>query len=352
MKQFHCTCGNLLFFDSDACLRCGQNVGYDAVADLMRPVYPGFRLCGNGAAHGVCNWLLPASSNDEFCASCRLNRTIPDLCHPPNLGYWSITEAAKRRHLRSLLCLRIPLPTLAEDSQNGLAYDIVSTSRDPSLTTGYLRGVITLSLEEADDTWRQINRQMLGEASRTLLGHFRHESGHHIWERVFSRLDWGHPLRLAFFDVFGDHCIDYASALQRHYLHGAPQDWRQNYISAYASSHPWEDWAETWAHYLQIFDSFETCQNLGIRGGSLDLPLVILPLESCTLPQNLGSSQEADVSFHAWLQRWICLATMLNEVTRSFGSPFLYPYIISPAIAVKLRLAHHVAHLWERSCAG
>ncbi len=347
MRQFHCTCGNLLYFDSISCLRCGLAVGYDPVADLMRPLAPGWRLCDNGSRHGVCNWLLPESSGDLYCASCRLNRIIPDLRQPNNLAHWAVVEAAKRRLIRTLLCLGMPLPNLAENATEGLAFEIVSTTLDPTLTTGYLRGVITLSMEEADDTWRQINRQQLGEASRTLLGHCRHESGHHVWGRVFGRLDWNDPLRQAFVEVFGEPSLDYAAALQRHYGQGPPPDWQERHISAYASAHPWEDWAETWAHYLQILDSFETCQCLGIRGGGLDLPLVILPVESCTLPASLKAAQSEDPAFHAWLQRWICLATMLNEVTRSFGSPFLYPYIISPAVARKLRLAHHVAHLWR-----
>lgn len=347
MTPFHCSCGNVLFFDSTSCLRCGLIVGYDSAADLMRPLAPGWRLCDNTVRHGVCNWLLPADSPEARCPSCRLNRTIPDLSLPANISHWAVIEAAKRRLIRTLLRLGLSLPTLAEDPAEGLAFDIVSIALDPTRTIGYLRGVITLSLEEADDTWRQINRQQLGEASRTLLGHCRHESGHYVWERVFSRLDASHPLRLAFVEIFGDPALDYAFALQRHYAQGPPQGWQQRHISAYASAHPWEDWAETWAHYLQILDSFETCQSLGIRGGGLDLPLVILPMESCALPPGLSAVPGQDPAFHAWLQRWICLANMLNEVTRSFGSPFLYPYIISATVAGKLRLAHHIAHLWH-----
>jgi hypothetical protein len=239
--------------------------------------------------------------------------------------------------------LHIPLPTLAEDPQNGLAFDIVSTTLNPAATTGHLSGVITVSLEEADDTWRQINRQQLGEASRTLLGHFRHESGHYLWYRYLSRLEWTHPWRMGFREIFGNEALHYSDGLARHYQYGPPADWQQNYISAYAASHPWEDWAETWAHYLQMVDGFETCEQLGIR--SSEAPL---PSSACTLPAGLEiDSSSEDANFHSLIQRWISLASMMNEISRSFGAPFLYPYVISPAVARKLRLAHHFAEVWR-----
>jgi len=37
-----------------------------------------------------------------------------------------------------------------------------------------------------------------------------------------------------------------------------------NHVSAYATSHPWEDWAETWAHYLHMVDTLETARSLGL----------------------------------------------------------------------------------------
>lgn len=346
MKSFHCACGNILYFDSTRCLRCQQDVGFDPLEDGMRRLKPSLRLCANGRMHGVCNWLLPADSPEAFCASCRLNRTIPDLSEGRNLRHWGLMEAAKRRVIRTLLNLGFRLPTLEEDPQDGLGFDILSTTLDPSATMGHLRGVITVSLEEADDTWRQINLQQLGEASRTLLGHFRHETGHFVWHRHLSRLAWDHPSRHAFREIFGNDSESYADALSRHYEQGAAPDWADHHISAYAASHPWEDWAETWAHYLQMVDGFETCDHLGIRGGGVNLPLVILPMESCTLPPGLTAHPGEDANFHAWLQRWICLAAVLNEISRSFGAPFLYPYIITPDVARKLRLAHHFAQMW------
>jgi hypothetical protein len=258
-------------------------------------------------------------------------------------------EMAKRRLLYTLTGLGISLPSKVENPKAGLAFDIVSTVSNPTVTTGHLNGVITVNLEEADDTYRQINRQQLGENSRTLLGHFRHESAHYLWQRYLSELKWENPLRLAFRERFGDEWIDYTAALNAHYQRGAVQGWEKQFITAYAASHPWEDWAETWAHYLQILDGLETCECMGIHVKHLALPLVILPVEAGFLPTVLVSSVEEDGEFLAWLQRWMCLSTVLNEISHSLGEQALYPFVISVPVAQKLRLAHHFARVWSES---
>ena len=342
MKSFQCTCGNALYFESSRCLACGIDVGYEPAQGVIRRLGKSHRLCGNGQRYAACNWLVPAGSGEAFCLSCRLNRTIPDLGNPLNRQHWSLVEGAKRRLLSTLLSFGLSLPTLAEDPLNGLAFDIVSTTLDPRFTMGHLRGVITVNIEEADDTWRQINRQQLGEASRTLLGHFRHESGHYLWYRFLSRLEWEHPSRTAFRELFGNDSFDYGEALARYYQQGPPAHWQQNYISAYAASHPWEDWAETWAHYLQMVDGIETCEELGIQVESAAAPPALIPLPAGLVISEAGE----DASFRALLQRWISLATIMNEISRSFGAPVLYPYVISPSVARKLRLAHHFASMW------
>src|SRR6202012_1263794 len=63
----------------------------------------------------------------------------------------------------------------------------------------------------------------------------------------------------------GDDSRDYQSALEQHYRDGPPPDWQEHYVSAYASVHPWEDFAETWAHYLHIVDTLEMAGNFGMR---------------------------------------------------------------------------------------
>lgn len=350
MKRFTCDCGNVLFFGSSACLKCGGQVGYDPQYGAMARLRPGgtMKLCANGVSHNVCNWLLPADSNATLCLACSMNRAITDLSSARNQMLWARTEMAKRRLIYTLLHLGFSLPSKTENPQTGLAFDIVSTAVNPEATTGHLNGVITVNLEEADDTYRQFNRQQLGENSRTLLGHFRHESAHYFWRRHLSELAWDDPLRLAFRERFGDEWLDYAAALSAHYDRGAPAGWEQNYITAYAASHPWEDWAETWAHYLQIVDGLETCECLGIQVKHLTLPLVMLPGEAGTLPTMLPQDGTEDGEFLARLQRWMCLSTALNEISHSLGEQPLYPFVISVRVAQKLRLAHHFAQVWAR----
>ncbi|MFO1486625.1 MAG: putative zinc-binding metallopeptidase [Verrucomicrobiaceae bacterium] len=351
MQRFTCECGNALFFKSSRCLKCNSEVGYDPASGRMQRVGPGsvMSLCDNGRNHGVCNWLVPTGGRRTLCVACRMNHVIPDLGSSRNLMLWGRVEAAKRRLVYTLLRLGIKLPTKAEDPQAGLSFDILSTVANPTVTTGHLNGVITLNLEEADDTYRQINRQQLGENSRTLLRHFRHEIAHYFWQRFLSNLSWDDPLRLAFRERFGDEWRDYATALATHYQQGAPAGWEQSYITSYAASHPWEDWAETWAHYLQIVDGLETCENLGIQVQHLALPLVMLPGEAGTLPAMMPQNSSIDGEFLAMLQRWMCLSTVLNEVSESMGEPPLYPFVISTRVAQKLRLVHHFAQVWGQS---
>ena len=351
MQHFTCTCGNVLYFNSSRCLKCGSTVGYDPLSRSLSLVTLGgpLKRCANGIQHAVCNWLLPSTSAEVFCSSCRLNRTIPDLRSARNQMLWARMEAAKHRLLHTLHGLGISVPTQAENPVSGLAFDIVSTIVDPTVTTGHLQGVITLNLEEADDTYRQINRQQLGESSRTLLGHFRHESGHYVWHRFLAIHPEFDPQRQAFRQIFGDETQNYASALSHHYQKGAPAGWDQHYITAYAASHPWEDWAETWAHYLQIIDGLETCESYGIRVSTIPIPLIPLPLSAGTLPPRITSEEHnaEDSAFLSLLQRWLCLSAALNEVSQSLGEAPLYPYIITVPIARKLRLAHHYAKQWR-----
>ncbi|HSI65638.1 MAG TPA: putative zinc-binding metallopeptidase, partial [Candidatus Saccharimonadia bacterium] len=247
MKRFSCECGNVLFFENSQCLQCGSQTGYDpSTCDMVKLTrQSGLKRCDNGVAHGICNWLLPAKEAQTLCTACRLNRTIPDLNMYGNLALWARMESAKRRLLATLLGLGIKVPCFNEDPVGGLAFDFLQTLSNPPVTTGYMAGVITVNLQEADDAVRERTRQQLGESSRTLLGHFRHETGHYFWERWFGILPFNHPLRMAFGELFGDAGIDYVSSMNRHYSQGPPQGWEQSYISAYASMHPWEDWAET-----------------------------------------------------------------------------------------------------------
>jgi hypothetical protein len=350
MQRFVCECGNLLFFESTRCLGCGHLVGYDPESERMTILKPGgwMKRCDNGIRYEVCNWVVPAHSGASLCPSCRLNQTIPDLSNPRNLLLWGKTESAKRRLIVTLLRLGLSLPSKVESPANGLAFDIVSNIADPKVTIGHLNGVITVNLEEADDTYRQINRQQLGENARTLLGHFRHESGHYVWQRWLGPLNWADPQRQAFHECFGDELLDYAAALQAYYQSGGVVKNADHYISAYAASHPWEDWSETWAHYLQIWEGLETCEGLGLEADRLALPDPKFPPECGRLPEMLRNDTAENERFLKWLSRWVSVSTFLNETSASLGQPAPYPFIISVPVARKLRLVHHYVNLWAK----
>lgn len=275
-----------------------------------------------------------------------MNAVVPDMGRPQNRILWARTESAKRRLIYSLLSLGIRIPSKDDDNQNGLSFSIVSAELNSSISIGHLNGMITLNLEEADDTYRQVNRQLLGETKRTLLGHFRHEIAHYLWASFLSKKDWGHPWRLAFRQIFGNEWQDYGSSLHSHYRNGPPVGWNLEFVSGYAAAHPWEDWAETWSHYLQMVDGLETCETLGIQTVHFSLPLEILPIEAGTLPLGLETTPEESGRFLAMLQRWICLSTSLNEIADSLGEPPPCPLIVSVPIAQKLRLAHFYAQEW------
>ncbi len=343
MTRYRCDCGNVLFFENFQCVNCGHLVGYDPELQTMVTVNPGGPVarCGNSLAYGVCNWLVTVESGETICLACRFNRTIPDISNQRNVMLWGRFEAAKRRMLASLLSLKIPLTTKAHDATFGLAFDFVSSFADPQVTTGHFNGVVTLNIEEADDTYREINRANLGESSRTILGHLRHEMGHYIWQRWIGWLPPG-PLLEASRYCFGDERKNYAEALEGYYLHGAAPGWTANYISAYASSHPWEDWAETFAHYLQIKDGLETFDGSGCSLGSTNAQSSSDLNTASLLPPMLPPDAAEDKAFSAWLQRWLAVSSMLNEVSASLGQPLQYPFTISNIVAGKLRFVRHV----------
>ena len=134
------------------------------------------------------------------------------------------------------------------------------------MVTGHADGVITLDLAESDDVHRERRRAELGEPYRTLLGHFRHEIGHYYWPILVERAGALERCRA----LFGDERADYGEALERHYADGPPADWAERHVSAYATMHPWEDWAETFAHYLHIRDTLQTAG--GVRRSSSPAP--------------------------------------------------------------------------------
>jgi hypothetical protein len=354
VRTFHCTaCGALVFFENTKCLACGHTLAF--VAQKMRMLsleqqeggawaVPGaaandagsYRLCANYSDHGTCNWAIPAENPQALCFSCGLTHTIPDLKVAGNREAWLKLETAKRRLLFDVLTLQLPLRGKREDPAGGLEFDflsdIVTVNGDRSrVMTGHDNGRITINVAEADDLYRETQRIQHEEPLRTLLGHIRHEVGHYYWDRLIRD---GNRLA-AFRELFGDEQVDYQAALKVHYENGAPADWPDRFISAYASTHPWEDWAESWAHVMHMVDALETAHAVGlsVQPNRRDEPA--LPKASKPSPTRIGD-------FDQLLSEWYALTYVLNNLTRGLGLLDAYPFVLSSAVVAKLRFIAEV----------
>ncbi|HEY2754627.1 MAG TPA: putative zinc-binding peptidase [Pseudolabrys sp.] len=343
MKLFECQhCGQPLYFENTRCESCGHKLGYlsdketitaleedgDAFRALAEPKGR-YRYCAN-ARFEVCNWLVPAGG-DAYCAACRHNRTIPDQSVSENLINWRKIEIAKHRLFYTLLRLRLPLATKQEDP-NGLAFDFVASSSGGPLMTGHANGLITINISEADDAERERQRKNLAEPYRTLLGHFRHEIAHYYWDRLIR----DSPSLVEFRQLFGDERPDYGQALQAHYANGPVANWPDHYVTAYASSHPWEDFAETWAHYFHMVDTLETANAFGMR---------VRPRVS--MGADLATSIDFDphlAGMERIIDSWLPLTFAMNSINRSMGMADLYPFVLAPPVIVKLSFVHDRIH--------
>ena len=350
MKIFKCQyCSQMLFFENRTCERCSHRLGFLAEPAELSAIEtrdgvrwralaaPGktWRFCDN-AERDACNWLVPADGGDRFCEACRHNRTVPDLSSEKNVRAWRQMEIAKHRLFYTLLRLRLPVPNRADDPERGLVFDFLNDPTDPSgpkVLTGHDEGLITLSLVEADDAEREARRTSMGEPYRTLLGHFRHEVGHYYWDRLVR--DEGRLAECR--AVFGDDEADYNEALKRHYAEGAPAGWQNSFVSTYATTHAWEDFAETWAHYLHIIDSLETATAFGIEVHPIISGDRGLHAEAWVDPYAAGG-------FDRLIGEWLPLTYAMNAMNRSMGLNDLYPFVLSPAVIVKLGYIHDLAH--------
>jgi len=356
MQPSQCTCGQPLFFENSRCLSCGAEVAYDPLHQKLGAVMavgaglwsvcgesldppPLFRLCAHRSTASSCNWLVPASDPYAVCLSCRLTRTVPPLDRPRNAARLLHLETAKRRVLSMLQRLGLPLTPMGRDAEQGLAFDFLeSLPGKPGVMTGHTGGVITLNVAEADDDYREQNRESLREPYRTVIGHIRHELGHYYWDILVRDTAWRDPFR----QVFGDERADYGEALKRHYAEGPTADWTSTCISSYAASHPWEDWAETWAHYLHIRSTLETAMlyRLDISQSPVrSTPFTAEVVRSLPLPP---ATPEAVDTFLEWINAWIRLTAVLNETARSMGQPDTYPFVINGPLVAKLFFVHRV----------
>ncbi|HEY8734288.1 MAG TPA: putative zinc-binding metallopeptidase, partial [Puia sp.] len=291
-----------------------------------------FRYCKN-AEYGTCNWLIHLSRSGIFCEACELNRMIPALVNDENFKRWNNIETAKHRLVYSLLRLRLPVRKKTGDEETGIAFDFLADiSPKEKVITGHDNGVITLNIDEADEAERVRHKLDLGERYRTLLGHFRHEIGHYYWEVLIKNSDALEKYR----SLFGDEENDYANALEEYYKKGAPANWSEYFISPYAASHSWEDWAETWAHYLHLMDTLETAFSFGIR----IQPNMIHDTNAIEASIQQDPYDIAD--FSRIIRWWLPLTFAVNSLNRSMGHSDFYPFVISDPVVEKLKFIHEL----------
>lgn len=323
MKAFTCrSCGSPLFFENSVCVVCGTALGYSRAEAAIVPVDAAgqyvdaeglvWHVCRNLNLSG-CTWLAPLAGGQ--CFSCDLTRTRPNDADAAGLGNFLLAERAKRHLIAELDRLGFPIvgkdPATGGDPVNGLCFDLLSSS-DAPVVIGHEDGVVTIDLAEGDPVYRERVREQLAEPYRTMLGHFRHEVGHYYQWRLVEQTDRIRDCR----ELFGDETADYSAALQRHYDQGPPADWPASFISTYATMHPYEDFAETWAHYLHICDAVETAGEYGMA------------------PRGL---LDAHPGFRELVTKvWIPLSTALNMMSRSIGSDDLYPFVIPAPVLDKL----------------
>ncbi len=335
MRDFHCpSCGQRLAFENSECLSCGSALGFSldqmALLVIARPGEESdhagavasneYRLCANLYV-AECNWLVPVGHPGGLCESCALTIERPNDEDTVGLAEFARAEAAKRRLVAELNELKLPIIGRDRDPDYGLAFRLLSSAHE-QVITGHENGIITLDLAEGDDVHREQLRVEMEEPYRTLLGHFRHEVGHYYFYRLIRSPEY---LR-RFNELFGDPDTDYQAALDRHYSQGAPQGWQETFVSSYATMHPAEDWAETFAHYLHIRDALDTSASCGLApaAATFDRP-------------PLGPS-----AFPTIIEMWLPLSWSLNMVNRSMGHDDLYPFVLPPAVLNKMQFVHIV----------
>ena len=326
----------MVFFGNHHCIQCGCKLGFlpeSLSTEALEDVGGGrwsrakqedspqlYRNCENDTQHNICNWMIPDTDTNAFCLGCRLNDVIPDLSASGNIERWRKLESAKKRCLFTLMCVGLPTDGVPEENRPPLRFrflaDVPGIVSSP---TSHQAGLITVNVAEADDDERERRRVQLHEPHRTLIGHLRHELGHYYWDRLVANS----PDLPRFRELFGDETLDYQSSLQSYYRQGPAPHWPQRTVTAYASAHPWEDWAETWAHYLHIYDTLETATNYGLANGA-----------------DTGVIAAQAQTMDGLLERWIPLARAINSVNRGMGLPDLYPFVIPDLAREKLGFIH------------
>lgn len=350
MRLFTCPCGQVVYFENVRCTQCGHTLAFlpdmgrvgaitlvagsdPALFEAVGGAADGqqYRMCANRTDYEVCNWAVPVSDPLLLCESCRLNEVIPDLARPENRLAWKKLELAKRRLYYSLRALGLPIESRAELPGGGLRFSFMEDTSDGTrVFTGHSDGAITINIAEADDPFRENLRKQLGEVYRTVLGHFRHEIGHYYWDRLVRDTLWHEPFRAR----FGDERVSYADALATFYASPGSGEPPLHCVSSYAASHPWEDWAETWAHYMHMVDTLETARGYG-------LALRPEPVDGQARTTLATRSIDFD-DFDDLLRGWVPLTLALNSLNRSMGLSDHYPFALTHDAIDKLRFVHDV----------
>ena len=333
MIKFFCTCGAPVFFDSNECKACQTKIAFNPITLRFHPIdrvsnkvssiegQVSWDLCENGIYYNVCNWLRPSHAESKLCFACQFNRYIPNLSRPNNIRLWRVLELNKRHLLINLITLEIPCINFWDCPEEGFLFDFLEDFRDGPegeatfVTTGYAGGVITINTLEAEPLSRVAQQQASNEVYRTVLGHMRHEIGHHF----FQCIKGDQLLHSKFEQKFGSTSLDYNNSLAQFYDSGPDANWSECCITAYASAHPMEDWAETWSHYLHIYDALDTAFNFGL--------VVENP--------NILSLQDK-------ISHWRQLSVALNEMNRSMGMSDIYPFVINSKVEAKLEFVEQV----------
>ncbi|MCR6478670.1 putative zinc-binding peptidase [Variovorax sp. ZS18.2.2] len=365
-RAYRCQCGRPVFLRNSECLACHTPLGYVIDRLGVMPLAPAegggalpdtftvfgdphgktYHRCANLMTPAACSWMVAVPREGEtipadtqglapgYCLACSVTRTIPDLSMETNGELWRKLETAKRRLVSQLLALGLPVVSRHADPVHGLAFDFLSNMPGgPHVMTGHDDGVITLNAEEAEDAVRERIRAEMREPYRTLLGHFRHEIGHYYWDLLVLPTPWIDDFRA----LFGDDRADYAAALQTHYEQGPPPDWADRFVSSYASTHPWEDWAETWAHYLHMADTADTAMSFGVDATTVELTSDLFTTADLWQPDHPDAA-----TFLDFINGWVLLTNVLNELSRSMGQPDYYPFVLPRAAVGKLQFIHRV----------
>jgi len=346
MKIFQCqNCSHPVYFENVVCEKCHSWLGYLADSNEMLALAPGkgpwlidaqdgrpYAYCANHQ-HKVCNWMVPVDAPGELCRACSLNDTIPNLQDPENLRQWRELEEAKHRLVYSLLRLGLPVFNKDNAPKRGLAFDFLSDDdAEDQVMTGHDSGLVTINTNEADSVHREATRIAMNERYRTLIGHFRHEVGHYYWDLLVAS---NHKDLTGFRQLFGDERADYQEALKLHYQKGRSNDWMNTYISSYATSHPWEDWAETWAHYLHLLAIVETAYSFGMQ-------LTPRIPNSAVLSMNARIDPYGEPDFRRIIDACVPLTFAVNSLNRVMGQEDLYPFVLNDAVREKLVFVHEV----------